>query len=569
MALRILWLLVAASLLAVSAIAASSPGKPSLQFVSRGKSNRLIVFVDGLTAEPEKTFRWGQGVPSWPELMAGDTSLEKKQLPLSRYDIAHLTFSGVPEGQRSIPQLATKALVELKEKSVYQSYESISFVAYSAGGLVLKSMLIQASITGSQEIAAKTKTVFLLSVPSQGKAASDFLTTLKNKASLLTNFSGSDVPTFLQGLEALWSEFLSSRGPTRNLKIYCLHETEATFGTPVKPGQYTAEGCDESGQQGGTDHTTIAKPGSRDAGAYRWVRNSLASYFSRFPSDPGKPKTGEAVAAIVEAPPQPETPPALPEPAPVAPAPAPSTAKLPEAAKLPEPSLVPAPAEDPPATGATTPLVEPAPGPAKVAQVEPKDVSRPATATTMTPVPASPPPRVTLARPAPAPAPVSPQVAQGSSALAARKASPRSSAPMRVTRPDLSAALQRPDRALPTSPRRPVARAPLPDLQVTPARAGNWTFSLKGLDCNLPVQLWVVQVSGQQIRSEDWRARIKSDGRFATERHTACATETVRGSISGTKGSGWYLYADPCKATYCRVKFKMTWRLPESAWRKK
>ena len=284
-------LFAAIGLVAVTAYAASDPASPSLQYIARGKSNRLIVFVDGLTNDPDKTFRWGQGVPSWPELMAADTTSEKKQLPLSRYDVAELSFKGAADGQRTVPQLATKALGELKAKGVLTDYDSISFVAYSAGGLVLKSMLIQSSISGSSALTAKTKTVFLLSVPAQGKAAADFLALLSKEKTLAANFSGADVPVFLQGLESLWSEYLASRSPTRPLKIYCLRETESTFGVAVKPGQYAAEGCDDSGEQSGADHITIAKPGSREAGAYKWVEGKLAEYFQRFPSDPGKAKT--------------------------------------------------------------------------------------------------------------------------------------------------------------------------------------------------------------------------------------------------------------------------------------
>ena len=90
--------IVANAALVIAAIVASAAGTPShsdLQFVTRGKSNRIVIFVDGLSGDPAKTFRWGQGVPSWPELMAADTSLEHQQLPLARYDTGRMLFVGL------------------------------------------------------------------------------------------------------------------------------------------------------------------------------------------------------------------------------------------------------------------------------------------------------------------------------------------------------------------------------------------------------------------------------------------------------------------------------------------
>ena len=486
-------LFAAIGLVAVTAYAASDPASPSLQYIARGKSNRLIVFVDGLTNDPDKTFRWGQGVPSWPELMAADTTSEKKQLPLSRYDVAELSFKGAADGQRTVPQLATKALGELKAKGVLTDYDSISFVAYSAGGLVLKSMLIQSSISGSSALTAKTKTVFLLSVPAQGKAAADFLALLSKEKTLAANFSGADVPVFLQGLESLWSEYLASRSPTRPLKIYCLRETESTFGVAVKPGQYAAEGCDDSGEQSGADHITIAKPGSREAGAYKWVEGKLADYFQRFPSDPGKAKTPAVAPPVAVA------------------------------------------ANDPAVTSSTKPA-------APALTVQPLAAAAAATQTptarqtATTPTPPQPPAAadaaVAATIPAPAPAPSVAAVA-----------------------------------ALPAAPLAPTRRPSLPPAQSPPPKPGNWTFSLQGTDCNLSEQLWVVKVQEGRIRSDNWTAKVGLDGKFASQKTSACATELVRGAISGKRGGGWYLYADPCHATYCRVRFKMTWRLPVEAWK--
>lgn len=465
---------------------AVKPASAELRFVTRGKSSRIIIFLDGLQSDPAKSFRWGEGVGSWPELMAGDSAPDGKQWPLSRYDTAVLSFAGSAADRISVPQLATKGLADLRAKGVVDGYDTIIFIAHGAGGLVLKSMLVQSAVAGSSSLAAKTRVAFLLSVPAEGKPAANFMAALAQNQSLAVSFGTVDVATFLQGLESLWSEYLSRRTPVRRLEVYCRSETEVSFGVKIAAGQYTTEGCDDNGQETGTDHNSIARPASREAGVYRWVRTQLADYFQRFPPDGGKVKPPIVVASAEGA-----------------------------ARAVPEST------EGPP-----LPLKTVAPPPPP--PVELPKVAAAAPATDLSPVetPSAP---AFPAVPAPAVTPSPPPVSG-------------------------------------TAPEHPrFTRAAPPAVLTRPARTGDWTFALKGADCNLTSQLWVVQVRDRKLTSDAWNAKLAQDGKFAITKSSACATELVRGKVAGTLGVGWYLYADPCNAIYCRTKFKMTWRLPVEA----
>ena len=470
-------------------LAAIAPASAELRFVTRGKSSRIIIFLDGLQSDPAKSFRWGEGVGSWPELMAGDSAAENKQWPLSHYDTAVLSFAGSAADRISVPQLATKGLADLRAKAVIESYDTIIFVAHGAGGLVLKSMLVQSAVAGSSSLAAKTRVAFLLSVPAEGRPAANFLSALAQNQSLAVSFGTVDVATFLQGLESLWSEYLSRRTPVRRLEVYCRSETEASFGVKIAAGQYTTEGCDDNGQETSTDHNSIARPASREAGVYRWVRTHLADYFQRFPPDGDKVEPSVMVAS------------------------AEGVAKaVPDAAEGPPLPLTKA-----------VQAAQPAPATAE----PPKVVAAAAPANDLSPVESAP-----AASSSPAPKPAAPP-------------SP----------PPVSGAADHPR----------IFRAAPPAAIIKPARSGNWTFSLKGADCNLSNQLWVVQVRDRKLTSDAWNTKLANDGKFAITKSSACATELVRGKVSGTLGLGWYLYADPCHAIYCRTKFKMTWRLPVEA----
>lgn len=464
---------IAAGLLIASLLtfSAASSAKAELRFVTHGQSNRIIIFIDGLLADPSKAFRWGEGVGSWPELMAADATSEAKQLPLERYDTAILSFAGAATDHNSVPQLAIRGLNDLKSKGVVEDYESVVFVAYGAGGLVLKSMLVQSATSGAAALNAKSRVAFLLSVPAQGRPAADFLTVLAAHEGLAVNFGALDVGVFLQGLESLWSEYLSKRGPTKRFEVYCRHENAATFGFTVAAGQYTTEGCDDNSEDRAADHQSIARPASRDAGVYRWVRTHLADYFQRFPSDPGKPKASSEVAAA-------------------------------EGATSAVPSII-----------AAKPAEAFTPAPATPAAAAVSASAAPVTPTSQT---------------------VNPRIAENGST------SPSQTVPDPVPRMGGLAGLHE-------------ARQP---------HSGDWTFAIKGPDCNLAGQLWVVQIHEHRLKTDDWNAKIASDGKFTVDSSGACATELVRGTVSGRFGSGWYLYANPCKSLYCRTRFQMTWRRP-------
>lgn len=479
--------------------------RADLHFVTKGQSNRIIIFLDALQSEPTKSFRWGEGVASWPELMAKDEAGEAAQLPLARYDSALLSFGGASRDRATVPQLATRALAELKSRGVVESYQSIIFVAQGAGGLVLKSMLVQSTIAGTASLSAKTKVVFLLSVPAEGRPAASFLATLLQNQALAVDFGTIDIGLFLQGLDSLWSEYLARRSATRRLEIYCRSETDASFGQKVAAGQYTTGGCDDNGQEPGTDHDSIARPASREAGMYVWVRHHIADYFQRFPSDPGKAAPPPAVVAA-------------------------ATVKSGEGQTIAIPAVPTSPAMAPAA-----PVVA-----APVAAAVPPPVPPPASA--------EPSPAAVLAQ-TPSAGDFTPVAPAGQTVPSGQASLKQSSAPAAGRHTDTA----------PSASARTTAPAP------HALRNGEWTFALRDTSCNLKSQLWVVQLRDRHLTSSEWDTRISPDGHFTINAPAHCGRETVQGQVSGTYGSGWYIYSDQCLSIYCKSRFTLTWRRPAAA----
>ena len=450
----------------------SGLAQAEVTFLTQGRSNRLIVFVDPLWGEPGAAFRPMSGAPGWPDLMASDRQRLSGSAPLAAYDTAVLTFGKAEGTPRTIPQVASKALGELKTAGLTEHYASISFVAYSTGGLVLESMLIQAAISRASPLVDKTAAVLMVSVPADGPAAVAFIKALGAHAPIGAGVGSVETDIFLQGLASLWHELLQNRSAHQQLGVYCLHETKPTFGIAVQPGQYVEADCDGGVTTVEADHETVVRPASREAPQYVWMRERLAAHFGRLAADANI----DSAAASAET--------VAPDETPAAPAQPAATNQA----------------------SAATPAA-PAPAPESVAPAAPP-VADPVVTGTVHPLPQ---------------APVPPA---GSVALAAPAPSQRHAGVAPVIRP----------------------------------LAGDWTFAIRGEDCNLPEQLWVVRIRRGTLESDDWSSLIGPDGSFEVHGEGFCSTVSIEGKVQGARGAGWYAYENPCAGLYCRAPFRMTHR---------
>ena len=122
-------------------------------FFQNEGAEKLIVFIYGLTGDPQKTWRGDGEVPFfWPEEMAKDPDFKN-------FDVLSFGYTSVVGRTLNIPQIAQHLETTLKELKRFKQYQSVSFVAHSLGGLVTR----QYTLDHFREV--KIDTVILLSTP--------------------------------------------------------------------------------------------------------------------------------------------------------------------------------------------------------------------------------------------------------------------------------------------------------------------------------------------------------------------------------------------------------------------
>lgn len=255
--------------------------RADFHYVQDIQSDHLIIFVHGLWGGPDTSFT--NGKTSWPDLMKSDVESIRRQPPLSTYATAYLGFPAGRSDNLSIPQIATSLLNQLSEKGVFDTKRRLYFIAHSLGGLVVKEMLIDAAISKRHPINKLTTAVFLISSPSSGAEAANFVSKLPTfvPGRLIADVKTITENSYLQTLQKNWHNHLRARTGEFRLSIYCAYETKSIGGLIVVPQQYADAVCDDTPEPLNEDHITIVKPAGRDARIYEWVRGQLAELSMR------------------------------------------------------------------------------------------------------------------------------------------------------------------------------------------------------------------------------------------------------------------------------------------------
>jgi hypothetical protein len=485
--------------------------RAELRLITGRGSDHLIIFVHGLWGDANASFKPASGA-SWPELMANDSAVSSDQISLSSYDTMLLTFSE-PSSQsaqkETIPQIAAHALSEIEAAGVVDRYKRLVFIGYSAGGLVLKSMMIQASAAKATTLISRTEAIFLVSTPAEGPPGAGFLMRLAANHPLLANLAPSEAGGFLEDLESLWTEFLTSRDLSQPPRVFCAHETQPTFGLAVQGDQFASSGCDGDRLTIDANHLDVAKPASTSGPIYQWVKAKLAEQRRLFPlpgdrvSAPKSLPTMSAAAAEAQtldtlsdaqhAPGQGEAFLALPGVA----SGNKSQATASQAAKAPVTEIAPDKSATPPTSSSVTADAEPPTAP-------------PANA-----------PQVEAARPS------TPTIAQEGGASTSRK-------------------ITRGNHVIIASS----ARA-------APAVNGDWVFTIGAGKCDTLSRQWGVHISGRTVSSTYWTLKLDAGGKIIYDSSDLCSRERIIGRVAGTFGSGTYIYHNDCLGLFCRAHFTL------------
>ncbi|HEX6532843.1 MAG TPA: alpha/beta fold hydrolase [Nitrospira sp.] len=258
----------------------SSPGlapPPPSGFVGPSNRDKVIIFIHGVTASNERSWRNPTTGAYWPELIQNDPELKDYGTYLLGY------YSPKFSKASTITEIANRELERLKDEGLLSAGKQVVIIAHSMGGLVAKEMLTQLNRPNREELARldRIKGVLFLSSPAQGADLGEYASWISMNPQF-GNMQPSDLNAFLQQLEDSWQNLLRDRdllGLTTP-RAFCAYETLPTRGMMVVSRVYAASRCDANPTPFDLNHQDIAHPASAAHDPYTWVKARIRDAMS-------------------------------------------------------------------------------------------------------------------------------------------------------------------------------------------------------------------------------------------------------------------------------------------------
>src|SRR6476620_5168018 len=214
----------------------SLPPPPS-GFVGPTNRDKVLIFIHGVTASNERSWRNPSTGAYWPELIQADPDLKEYDTYLLGY------YSPKFSKASTIAEIANRELQRLKDEGLLTPDKPVVIVAHSMGGLVAKEMLTQLNRPNREELERldRVKGIIFLSSPAQGADLGEYASWISMNPQF-GNMQPADLNAFLQRLEDNWQNLLRDRdmlGLTAP-RSFCAYETLPTRGMMVVSRVYAA-----------------------------------------------------------------------------------------------------------------------------------------------------------------------------------------------------------------------------------------------------------------------------------------------------------------------------------------
>lgn len=227
-------------------------------------SKKLIVFVHGVFGDPASSWTNQEGI-SWPDLLKNDERFLDFTVATYRYDTPFLQRSS------NIEEIAERLLLQLEDRSIFEKFNEVYFIAHSMGGLVVKRVLVNLNRPNQIKKLRTVKAVLYISTPAQGANLAEIGSWLSANPQL-RDMQPANLNSFLQTLENQWQNLIRDRGTPPFPQSFCAYETKPNHGVVTVNRIYATTYCDQSPLPVDEDHSNIVKPSNRESTIYDWAR---------------------------------------------------------------------------------------------------------------------------------------------------------------------------------------------------------------------------------------------------------------------------------------------------------
>lgn len=254
-----------------------APPPPPSGFVGPSDREKILVFIHGVTASNEKSWRNPTTGAYWPALIQADPDLKEYGTYLLGYHSPKFSKAS------TIAEIANRELQRLKDEGLLARGKQVVIVAHSMGGLVAKEMLTQLHRPNREELDRldRVKGVIFLSSPALGADLGEYASWISMNPQF-GNMQPADLNAFLQRLEDSWQNLQRDRdllGLTAP-RSFCAYETLPTRGMMVVSRVYATSRCDANPTPFDLNHQDIAHPASAAHDPYGWVKARIREAMS-------------------------------------------------------------------------------------------------------------------------------------------------------------------------------------------------------------------------------------------------------------------------------------------------
>jgi pimeloyl-ACP methyl ester carboxylesterase len=223
----------------------------STPWIRKSSQNHgVIVFVHGLMGDSRNT--WSSGNAYWPEMLTHDHRFDGQDIYVYHYASPpfHQAFS--------IDQLVENMRLLLRTDGVL-SYDEITFVSHSMGGIVTRAFILR----NRDEVARKIRLLYFFATPTTGNSFAQVAKLFSDNPQFKALLSMNDPNSFLASQQSEWVDAKLS------LRSYCGYETQGVHGRIVVERDSATNLCSGHIDPIDADHIDIVKPKDTDSTPYR------------------------------------------------------------------------------------------------------------------------------------------------------------------------------------------------------------------------------------------------------------------------------------------------------------
>jgi len=257
-------------------VAVSLPGRPGLvsaqekivlpnspPFIQKPNPNKLVVFIHGIKGDPVETWDNKDQQFFWPRELAEDPDFQNA-------DVLSFGYESECGPSLNIREIATHLHTTLEAAVAKIPYRSLSFVAHSMGGLVVREFIL----THLHKLNVPLDSMVLLSTPNWGSSLANVAKAFCKSDSLMDLRDGRS--GYLDSLNDRWREQFEQPDSVKPFHFaagYELVPLSWFTGRIVEKESAIAFAHQVSAFK--KDHSTIAKLNGLSDPVYTWVKGRL------------------------------------------------------------------------------------------------------------------------------------------------------------------------------------------------------------------------------------------------------------------------------------------------------